>query len=63
MKEQKLKRYFSGYFNDTYSKSDKVNLHLIKYVIIKKNNEIKNKETEKQLKLNEENQKNEIKIK
>ena len=32
MKEQKLKRHFSGYFNDTYSKSDKVNLHLIEYV-------------------------------
>ncbi len=49
MKEQKLKRYFSGNFNDTYSKSYKVNLHLIKYVIIKKNNEMKNKETEKKL--------------
>lgn len=57
MKEQKLKRHFSGYSNDIYSKSNKVNLPLIKSVIIKKNNDIKNKEIEKNL--NEENQKNE----
>ena len=48
MKEQKLKRHFSGYSND---------IPLIKSVIIKKNNDIKNKKTEKNL--NEENQKNE----
>ncbi len=57
MKEQKLKRHFSGYSNDIYSKNNKVNLPLIKSVIIKKNNDIKNKEIEKNL--NEENQKNE----
>ena len=57
LKEQKLKRHFSGNSNDTNSKSDKVNLPLIKSINIKKNNNNVGGEIEKNE--NEINQKNE----
>ena len=57
LKEQKLKRHFSGSSNETNSKSDKVNLPLIKSINIKKNNNNVGGEIEKNE--NEINQKNE----